>query len=286
MAALSDPALTAHPGLSLALRKLGKTIQSVGDQRAAQATAEATTLSDSFQYHSADAFIVKESLTNRQMLMRDLVTAQATSHSRLATTNRLKSSSSIRKDKVDEAILALDEARSHETHLQAKVDRVTNNLLHEQRQWFSRTASDLRMSIRDYTLRQIEAERRVLAILENVRPDIRNIDSSGGLSRLGRDVPPGARRSSMAASQGPRGDSWSGVSRSQAPGINRNSVVGNMVVPPTIGAANGSGITEEGDDEAIKKMSKSVVEEGTVAGEDDRVDAKNAASRLAASTFF
>src|SRR5204863_5445192 len=101
MGQVSDPTLTNHSGLAIALRKLGKTVQSVGDQRAVQATAEASTLGDPFQYHSADAFIVKETLTNRQILMRELVTAQATTRTRLQTADRLKSSTTIRRDKVD-----------------------------------------------------------------------------------------------------------------------------------------------------------------------------------------
>ncbi|RVD84694.1 uncharacterized protein DFL_006424 [Arthrobotrys flagrans] len=279
MGSISDPQITTHTGLSVALRKLGKTVQSVGDQAAAQATAEATTLGDAFNYHSSDAFIVKESLTNRQILMRDLLNAQATTRTRLHSADRLKVSSSVRSDKVDEAIQALDEARSTETHLAAKVNRVTSNLLIEQRRWFQRTASDLRASIRDYTLRQIEAERRILATLENVRPDIRNIDASGGLSRLGRESTPAARRTNLAASQGPRGDAWSGVSRSNGPGINRASAA-NMVLSPGSSVTNGGGggvVAEEG-----KRALKGVEEE---ADDDDRVDARNAASRLAASTF-
>ncbi|KAK6504393.1 Vacuolar protein sorting-associated protein 17 [Arthrobotrys conoides] len=279
MGSISDPQITTHTGLSAALRKLGKTVQSVGDQAAAQATAEATTLGDAFNYHSSDAFIVKESLTNRQILMRDLLNAQATTRTRLHSADRLKVSSSVRSDKVDEAIQALDEARSTETHLAAKVNRVTSNLLVEQRRWFQRTASDLRSSIRDYTLRQIEAERRILATLENVRPDIRSIDASGGLSRLGRESTPAARRTNLAASQGPRGDAWSGVSRSNGPGINRASAA-NMVLSPGTGVTNGGGggvVAEEG-----KRALKGVEEE---ADDDDRVDARNAASRLAASTF-
>ncbi|KAK6335822.1 Vacuolar protein sorting-associated protein 17 [Orbilia blumenaviensis] len=278
MGGISDPQITTHTGLSVALRKLGKTVQSVGDQAAAQATAEATTLGDAFNYHSSDAFIVKESLTNRQILMRDLINAQANTRTRLHSADRLKVSSSVRSDKVDEAIQALDEARSTETHLAARVNRVTSNLLVEQRRWFQRTASDLRSSIRDYTLRQIEAERRILATLENVRPDIRNIDASGGLSRLGRESTPAARRTNLAASQGPRGDAWSGVSRSNGPGINRASAA-NMVLSPGSSVTNGGGgvVADEG-----KRVLKGVEEE---ADDDDRVDARNAASRLAASTF-
>lgn len=194
-----------HSGLANAYRKLGKTIQTTGDFHAAQATAEATTIGDPLQYHSQDAFIVKETLTNRHILLRELMQSQQLTRSKLNAADRLKASSSVRREKVDEAISALDEARSNELYLLGKTQRVTANLLQEQRRWFSRTAADLRLSIREYVIREIEAERRTLATLESIRPDIRAIDSSGGLSRLGRETV--TRRTSLATSQGKNGDS-------------------------------------------------------------------------------
>jgi len=248
-----------------AFRKLGKIIQSVGDFHAAQATSEATTFGDPLTYHSGDAFIVKETLTNRQILMRELESARKDTRSKFQTMELLKGKGAIKRDKVDEALAALEEAKSNETHLGQKVKRVTENLVRERRKWFTRTSKDLRSSIRDYCLRQIEAERRTLATLESVRPDIRAIDQSGGLSRLGRDAPPASRRASLAMSQGPRGDAWSGVQR--VAGVSRGVEVlngGAAIIAPVPGA-----IKEE--------------EEGM--GDEDRLDAKNAASRLAGSTF-
>ncbi|KAF5007484.1 hypothetical protein FDECE_6193 [Fusarium decemcellulare] len=269
-----------HPGLANAYRKLGKVVQTVGDYHAAQATAEATTIGDPFQYHSQDAFIVKESLTNRQILIREFLQAQEATRSKLNAADRLKASSSVRREKVDEAITALDDARQHETYLYNKTNRVTQNLVQERRKWFSRTAADLRLSIREYVLREIEAERRTLALLETVRPDIRSIDASGGLSRLGRESHPTVRRASLAASQGPKGDAWSGVPR-RSDAANR-SVSGSLI----------SKVSEEGESEEAAEASQGRASGGrtTLKGvneedDEDRVDARNAASRLAASTF-
>ncbi|KAI5812259.1 hypothetical protein BZA77DRAFT_339955 [Pyronema omphalodes] len=256
----------AHPGMSNAFRKLGRTIVQVGDFHAAQATAEAFTLADPLNYHSSDAFIVKETLTNRQILMRDLESARKDTRSRLQTAEVLKSKTNIRRDKVDEALQSLTEAKQTEQHLDSKVRRVTGNLLVEQKKWFGRTTKDLRLAIRDHCLRQIEAERRTLATLEAVRPDIRAIDSSGGLSRLGRDAPPSSRRASLAASQGPKGDAWSGAPR--AAGVAR----GEFGVPTVAVVKREEGIREE--------------EEGNESDEEDnKLDAKSAASQLAGSTF-
>src|SRR5256886_4233872 len=99
-----------HPGLANAYRKLGKTIQTTGDFHAAQGTAEATVFGDPLQYHSSDAFVVKETLTNRHILLRELLQAQQATRSKLSAADRLKSSTSVKREKVDEAISALDEA--------------------------------------------------------------------------------------------------------------------------------------------------------------------------------
>lgn len=267
-----------HSGLANAYRKLGKIIQTVGDFHAVQATAEATTLGDPLSYHSSDAFIVKETLTNRHILLRELIQAQQATRSKRAAADRLKVSSSVRTDKVDEAINALDEAQSHEDFLTKRTQRVTSNLLLEKQRWFERTSSDLLASLREYTLRQIESERRTLATLESVRPDIRAIDASGGLSRLGRESHPAARRSNLGSSQGPKGDAWSGIPR-RSDSLGR-SMSGSFVAPPLDDdeETNGSG--------SAKGRLRSASGVSSIAEDDeDRLDARNAASRLATSTF-
>lgn len=268
-----------HPGLANAYKKLGKVIQTMGDYHAAQATAEATTIGDPFQYHSQDAFIVKETLTNRQILIREFLQAQEATRSKLNAADRLKAGSSVRREKVDEAITALDDARQHETNLFNKTNRVTQNLVQERRKWFSRTAADLRLSIRELVLREIEAERRTLALLETVRPDIRSIDASGGLSRLGRESHPTVRRSSLAASQGPKGDAWSGVPRrtDAASRSVSSSFIGNLPEDVEGKENDGSGQGRPKGRSGLKGVSEE--------DDEDRVDARNAASRLATSTF-
>jgi len=255
-------------------------VRATGDFHLQQATLESFSLGDPLAYHSADAFIVKETLTNRQILMRELVQAQGATRSRFNAAERLRVSGSPKRDKVDEALAALEEAKRGEEALAKKVAAVTAGLLGEQRRWFDRTARELRDAIREYVIRQIESERRTLATLETVRPDIRAIDATGGLSRLGRDHhPKQVRRSSLASSQGPRGDAWSGVSR-RSDGVRRTEGASVVGLP----------VPEEDIDEELAKRPRTdssagkmrnVVEED----DEDRVDARNAASRLAQTTF-
>lgn len=264
-----------HQGLANAYRKLGKIIQTVGDSQQAQATAEAFTIGDPFQYHSNDAFIVKETLTNRQLLVREFMQAQENTRSKLNAADRLRASSNVRREKVDEAIAALEDAKQTQEYLYHKTTRVTQNLVQDRRKWFTRTAADLRASIREFVCKEIEAERRTLALLENVRPDVRAIDASGGLSRLGRESHPTVRRTSMASSQGPKGDAWSGVPRRSADPMGR-SMSGSFV----------SNVPEEGEAEEESTRAPAGGLPGLDEEDDeDRVDARNAASRLATSTF-
>ncbi|KAI1323047.1 hypothetical protein F5Y16DRAFT_384764 [Xylariaceae sp. FL0255] len=276
-----------HQGLANAYRKLGKIIQTVGDYHAAQATAEATTLSDPFQYHSTDAFVVKETLTNRQLLLREFLQAQEVTRSKTNAADRLKASSKVRREKVDEAIASLDDARQNEQELYNKTTKVTQNLTSEKRRWFRQTAEDLRASVREFVTREIDAERRTLALLESVRPDIRAIDSSGGLSRLGREAHPTIRRSSLAASQGPKGDAWSGVPRRTDSRSMSSSMVAGLSVPEEGGEEGSSGDSQgQGQGANTGAPGGASGMPGLLEEDDeDRVDARNAASRLATSTF-
>lgn len=262
-----------HQGLANAYRKLGKIIQTVGDSQQAQATAEAFSLGDPFQYHSNDAFIVKETLTNRQLLIREFIQAQENTRSKLNATDRLKASTNVRREKVDEAIAALDDAKQNQEYLYQKTTRVTQNLVQDRRKWFARTTADLRGSIREFVCKEIEAERRTLALLENVRPDVRAIDASGGLSRLGREAHPTVRRTSMASSQGPKGDAWSGVPRRSVDTMGR-SMAG--LIP---------NVSEEAEAEEESNRAPAGLPGLNEEDDEDRVDARNAASRLATSTF-
>jgi hypothetical protein len=267
-----------HAGLASAYRKLGATIRAVGDFHLAQGTFEASSLADPLAYSSSDAFVVKETLTNRQILMRDLLAAQSSYRSKVSAAERLRASSSVKRDKVDDAIASLEEARATEESLGKKTTAVTKNLLQEHRVWFARTGNVLREALREYVIRQIEAERRTLATLEAVRPDIRTIDASGGLSRLNRDhhPTPKIRRSSLASSQGPKGDAWSGVQRRPDAGVRRTE-------PSTL---SGIPVSEEPELEEETRPVRAGGLKGLVEDDDeDRVDARNAASRLAQTTF-
>ena len=216
-----------HAGLSRAYRQLSKAYLQKADITSAQSTAELATFADQLALLSQTAFIAKETLTTRHFLIREFLNAQAASRSKYAALQRMKSGTKIDETKVDEALSSYEDAKAKETELQHKVARVTGNLLYERRIWAARIARDGKRAIKEYVERMIEIERRTLGALEVIRPDIRNIDASGGLSWLGRESHKSAAQSrpdatqnegrrrgaSLGVSQGPRGDAWSGVER-------------------------------------------------------------------------
>jgi hypothetical protein len=253
-----------HRGMANAFVKLGRVLQTVSDAHSAHATFEAGTLGDALNYHASDAYVVKETLTTRHLLLRELNQAQNATITKTAQTSRMKSSTSIAGPKVDEALASLEEARATEQSLKAKLSRVTGNLKQENTRWQTRTSSEVKLAMQEYVRKQIESERRILAIFESARPDIRAIDQSGGLSRLGRER--FQRLSSQGPSQTAEGDAWSGLKRQHS---NKGAV------PDVVAAVRARSLSELGN---------SLVGDAAAGPpeipEGERVDAKNAASLL------
>ncbi len=251
-----------HPGMANMWKKLGKTIQSVGDIDLIKSTAEQSTLGDVLLWISKDSYVAKESMTNRYLIMRELIKAQANTKSKHSVAQRLKASSSINPLKVDEAINSLDEATRYEEGITRKVNRVTENMLLEKDEYLKQVENMFRGNIAEMVQRTIEAERRTLSVWESIRLDVRAVDTNGGLSRLGREgYPKQLRPSSFAQSQGPKGDSWSGDRTTRAVSINTKDIVA-------------------GDSYQDSTPNDDIGEE-----ENNVVDARNAASLLAGSTF-
>lgn len=205
--------------MSNALNRFGRVIQSVGDYASMQATVEAGTLGDALHYLSRDAFVVKETLTNRNLIMRDLMALQSATRAKQQNASKVRSSSNISPARVDEAIEALEEAKRQEEQLTVRFGLITESLVKEARAWTNHASREMRMSLVAYAQKHIEMERRVLSTLESVRTDVRAIDSSGGLSHLGRESMRQRQAAAAAAAAADggtpvAGDGWSGVPRS------------------------------------------------------------------------
>lgn len=99
----------AHPPLGNALRKLGRTWHSVADLDNAQAISECVILGDSLGYQGMNARSAKETLQMRTGVLEEYQAAVKTTISKRRQIERLKATSNIRAERVDEALEEMNE---------------------------------------------------------------------------------------------------------------------------------------------------------------------------------
>jgi hypothetical protein len=99
----------AHPGLGNALRKIGRTWHSLADLDQAQAISECVIVGDSFGYQGMNARSAKETLLQRTGVLEEYQAAVKATISKRRHIERLKASSNIRPDRVDEALEEIEE---------------------------------------------------------------------------------------------------------------------------------------------------------------------------------
>ncbi|EHN00204.1 Vps17p [Saccharomyces cerevisiae x Saccharomyces kudriavzevii VIN7] len=197
-------------------KRYGKILTAVGDIDSIIATMDMATLYDGLEWVIRDTYVVKEALTNRHFIMRNLIQAQQNSKAKQEQARRFRSRRDINPMKIDEALRQLKTATKSEQVLTLKLQRITLNMVIERKQWLTWYEEWIRNSIKEFTLRKIEYERKKLTLLERVRSDIRKADENGGLSRLGRHA---VSVSNTDTSQTVKGDSWTGENnrKSQIP---------------------------------------------------------------------
>lgn len=190
-------------------KKFGKILTATGDINSVMVTLDYATLYDGLEWIVKDTYVVKEALTNRHLVMRELVQAQQLSKTRQENARKLRAKRDISPLKVDEALRQLKVATQDENELTDKLQRITKNMTHEREHWLQWYENILSSTIKEYTMRKIEYERKKLTLLERVRTDVRRADSNGGLSRLGRK----STNPSTNTSQSTEGDTWTGEHR-------------------------------------------------------------------------
>jgi hypothetical protein len=198
-----------HPGMQNMWKKIGKTLTFIGDLDSVIGSVDLATLGDGLQGVINDGYIIKEALTNRHLLMRELINAQANTKIKHENARKLKNKRDINPIKVDEAIRALEDATNYEDELSKKIKRITEEMLIEKKEYLEYLDEQIKLIFKDFVIRRIEHERRKLKVLEKVRVDVRLVDENGGLARLGRERYP-VKEIVSTSSQGPEGDSWSG----------------------------------------------------------------------------
>lgn len=194
----------------LLYKNFGKVLTANGDIDSIMATLDLGTLYDGLEWIVRDTYVVKEALTNRHLIMRELLQAQQSTKLRQEQARKLRAKRDISPLKVDEALRHLKTATRDENELTMKLQRITANMSIEREQWLTWFDSSLATSIRDYTMRKIEYERKKLMLLERIRSDVRRADTKGGLSRLGREASIAKMKQDRELSQTVDGDNWTG----------------------------------------------------------------------------
>jgi len=249
----------SHPGMQNMWKKFGKTITILGDLESVIGSLDLATLGDGLENIINDGYTIKEALTNRHLLMRDLINAQSNTKLKHENARKLRNKRDINPIKVDEAIRSLQEATNFEEELTLKIKRITENMLVEKKEYLEYLDGLIKQIVKEFVIKRIEYERKKLSILEKVRLDVRLVDENGGLSRLGREKYP-VKKAVNASSQGPEGDSWSGDRK--------------------ISHFNEDILNEPEETEELP-----IPEEEIESEEEVTIDARNAASLLGGSTF-
>jgi hypothetical protein len=99
----------SHPPLGNALRKIGRVWHTMADMDLAGSTGECVILGDSLGYQGLNARSAKETLQQRTAVLEEYQAAVKAAISKRRNIERLKASSSIRPEKVDEALEDLEE---------------------------------------------------------------------------------------------------------------------------------------------------------------------------------
>jgi hypothetical protein len=99
----------SHPPLGNALRKIGRVWHTMADIDQAESINECVILGDSLGYQGLNARSAKETLQQRTAVLEEYQAAVKTAISKRRNIERLKASSSIRPERVDEALEDLEE---------------------------------------------------------------------------------------------------------------------------------------------------------------------------------
>ncbi|TDL29238.1 hypothetical protein BD410DRAFT_779573 [Rickenella mellea] len=166
----------AHPPLANALRKLGRTLHSVSDLDQAQAISESVIIGDTTGYQGLNARSAKETLLMRTQVLEEYQSAVKTTISKRRQIERLKASSNIRPDKVDEALEDMEEANKYEQILAQRVDGISQNLHRALQRHDKLVHDDVTAALIEHTRSTIMYERQLLRELEALRPDLSSAD--------------------------------------------------------------------------------------------------------------
>ncbi|WPK25005.1 hypothetical protein PUMCH_002304 [Australozyma saopauloensis] len=197
-----------HPGMKNMWEKFSKVAQTQAELTLVQLVTDMVSIGDGVEALANDLFEVKEALTNRHLIMREYLQAQAQTKAKQIHAAKLKSRSSLDPIKVDEAINSLEMSTMAEENLLRQVKRISGEMRFERKEEINFIEKKFHHLLKSFTLNRVDHHRKLLKHLESIRLDVRIIDAKGGLSRLNRDNLTQMKHN-LSQSQAEGGDSWS-----------------------------------------------------------------------------
>ncbi|KAF8306464.1 hypothetical protein DL93DRAFT_2179307 [Clavulina sp. PMI_390] len=164
-----------HPQLANALRKLGRAYHSIADSQQAYSIGESVILGDSLGYQGMNSKSAKDTLLQRSLALEEAQTAAKSTINKRRQIERLKASSNIRPEKVDEALEELEEAQQIENILARRVDGISQNLHRAMITHSKYTHDDITACLIEHARSSLIHERTVKRELEAIRADVRQI---------------------------------------------------------------------------------------------------------------
>lgn len=114
--------------LSNGLESMGRAEHAISDIGLTKCANDLITVYDGFNYHASNARAVKDTLQQRTQLLEEYQLAVKASISKRRTLEKMKGSSSLKPEKVDEMLADLQIANGYEKHLAGKVEGMSRNL--------------------------------------------------------------------------------------------------------------------------------------------------------------
>ncbi|KAL6928621.1 hypothetical protein ACO0SA_001949 [Hanseniaspora valbyensis] len=197
-------------------KRVGKTLQTIGDLNSIMATFDMAAMYDDLEWCGRDLYNVKEQLTNRHFLMRDLKNVSLEIEKNEQNLKKLKMKREIDPLRVHDLVKNLQRQKELQLFYRTKLERLSTNLIIDKENVLKNWEEDTIATFKNFALRNIEYERKKLTVLERVKNDVRRTDKLGGLSRLGRkNLEPYSNNSenSSEIKINQEADSWSGDTR-------------------------------------------------------------------------
>lgn len=198
---------TVHPGMRNLWEKVSKVIHYQAELLLLKLICDMGSLGDGAKSLSADYFEIKEALTNRYLIMRELIQAEAQTKAKHAQAAKIKSRASLDPIRAEEAIHSLEFAQKAEESLHMQVKRISGEMMFERKEVCEFTEKKFRTLLKQFTLNRVDQNRKLLKHFEQIRLDVRIIDENGGLSRLNREHL-SQMKHNLSQSQGANGDLW------------------------------------------------------------------------------